>query len=98
MVKHIVTFKLKGTPEERLRAAESFRDALIALPQQIEVLRSIEVGINANQAETWDIVLTAVVDEMADVDTYAKHPAHVAAAALIADCKESRACVDYYFN
>ncbi|MDE5971272.1 MAG: Dabb family protein, partial [Muribaculaceae bacterium] len=78
MVKHIVTFKLRGTPEQRLDAAARFRDALMALPAQIDVLRSMEVGINQNPAEDWDVVLTAVVPSMADVETYAKHPAHVA--------------------
>ncbi|MDE5912509.1 MAG: Dabb family protein [Muribaculaceae bacterium] len=97
MVKHIVTFKLSGTPEQRLDAAVRFRDALMALPAQIDVLRSMEVGINQNPAEDWDVVLTAVVPSMADVETYAKHPAHVAAAAIIAPCKAARACVDYEF-
>lgn len=95
MVKHIVTFKLTGTPEERKKVAKAFRDALIALPSQIDVLESIEVGINQNPAEEWDVVLTAIVPTMADVEKYAKHPAHVAAAALLAGHKESRACVDY---
>ncbi|MDE5658228.1 MAG: Dabb family protein [Muribaculaceae bacterium] len=95
MVKHIVTFKLKGSDEERRAAAEQFKAALEALPAQIDVLRAIEVGINENPAETWDVVLTAIVDTLADVDIYAKHPAHVAAAGIIAGCKESRACVDY---
>ena len=97
MVKHIVTFKLSGTPEQRLDAAARFRDALMALPAQIDVLRSMEVGINQNPAEDWDVVLTAVVPSMADVETCAKHPAHVAAAAIIAPCKAARACVDYEF-
>lgn len=95
MVKHIVSFKLTGTPEERKEIALKFKAALEALPEQIEVLRSIEVGINENPAETWDVVLTAIVDEMADVEVYAKHPAHVAAAGLLAGHKENRACVDY---
>lgn len=97
MVKHIVTFKLNGTPEERLAVARSFKDALLALPEQIDVLQSMEVGINENPAETWDVVLTAVVPTMADVDVYARHPAHVAAASLLAGHKEARACVDYEF-
>ncbi|MDE6278044.1 MAG: Dabb family protein [Muribaculaceae bacterium] len=95
MVKHIVSFKLSGTPEERLEVARRFKAALEALPSQIDVLRAIEVGINQNPAETWDVVLTATVDTMADVERYAKHPAHVAAAALLAANKEARACVDY---
>lgn len=97
MVKHIVTFKFKGTAEERLKVANDFAEALRALPSQIDVLESIEVGINENPDETWDLVLTAVVPTMADVSVYAKHPAHVAAAAIIGPWKESRACVDYEF-
>ena len=97
MVKHIVAFKLTGTDEERREVALKFKEALLALPEQIEVLRSMEVGINENPNETWDVVLTAVVDTMADVEVYAKHPAHVAAASLLADHKGDRACVDYEF-
>lgn len=95
MVKHIVMFKLTGTAEERLDVATRFKAALDALPQQIDVLESIEVALNQNPDETWDVVLTAVVPTMADVETYAKHPAHVAAAGLLAGHKDLRACVDY---
>lgn len=97
MVKHIVTFKLKGSDEERRQMASRFRDALLALPSLIDVLQSIEVGINENPAETWDVVLTAVVPTMADVEIYARHPAHVVAASLLACHKVDRACVDYTF-
>ena len=96
MVKHIVIFKLTGTKDERLAVATDFKNALETLPSQIDVLRSIEVGINENENETWDVVLTAVVDTMEDVDIYARHPAHVAASSILAGHKEDRACVDYY--
>lgn len=95
MTKHIVTFQLTGTQPERLEIARKFKAALEALPEQIEVLESIEVGINENPTEQWDVVLTAIVPTMADVEVYAKHPAHVAAAALLAGHKANRACVDY---
>lgn len=97
MVKHIVSFKLTGTIAERRQVANEFKNALMALPGQIDVLKSMEVGINENPNEDWDVVLTAIVETMADVDVYAKHPAHVAAASLLAGHKESRACVDYTF-
>ena len=97
MVRHIVTFKLSGSPEERRMVAERFRDALLALPEKIDVLKSMEVGINENPSEEWDVVLAAVVPDMQSVEVYAKHPAHVAAASLIAGHKEARACVDYNF-
>lgn len=95
MVKHIVMFKLCGTNAERAKLAQQFKDALLALPDKIDCLQSMEVGINQNADESWDIVLTAIVPTLTDVETYAKHPAHVAAAALLAGHKEARACVDY---
>ncbi len=95
MVNHIVTFRLKGTPEQRRDAARRFCDALLALPTQIDVLKSMQVGINENPAEDWDIVLHARVERMEDVAKYSAHPAHVAAAGIIAPCRDARACVDY---
>ncbi|MBD5255851.1 MAG: Dabb family protein [Barnesiella sp.] len=95
MVKHIVMFQFEGSDDQRLAVARKFRDALIALPAQIDQLKSIEVGININPAEQWDLVLTAVADSMEDVAAYSAHPAHVAAVGLIAGHKKSRACVDY---
>ena len=97
MVKHIVMFKLTGTHAERMQVAQAFKKALEALPEQIDVLQSMEVGINENPDEQWDVVLTAIVPAMADVSTYANHPAHVAAAGLLAGHKELRGCVDYEF-
>lgn len=95
MVKHIVMFKLQGSDQDRREVALRFKGALEALPAQIDVLESIEVALNENPVEDWDIVLTAIVPTMADVATYAKHPAHVAAASIIKDVKQARACVDY---
>ncbi len=96
MVKHIVTFKFNGTPAERLAVAKAFRGALMPLPSIIDVLESIEVGINANEAEDWDLVLTALLPDMESVGVYARHPAHVAAAAIMSPHLAARACVDYH--
>ncbi len=95
MVKHIVTFKFKGTDAERKEVAKKFAEALLALPAQIDELKGMEVGINENPAETWDLVLTATADTLEDVANYSAHPAHVAAVQIIAPYKDSRACVDY---
>ncbi len=97
MVKHIVMFKLRGSDEQRREIAEKFAEALMALPEVIEPLKTMEVGLNENDSEDWDVVLTAVVPTMADVDVYARHPAHLAAAAIVGPFKETRACVDYEF-
>ena len=87
-------FKLSGSEELRRKIAEDFKEALLALPDKIECLQGMEVGINENPAEDWDVVLTATVPTMKDVAVYAKHPAHVAAAAILGPYKEMRACVD----
>lgn len=95
MIKHIVMFKFKGTPEEKKEIATKFMEALVQLPDDIPQLKSIEVGINMNPAEKWDLVLTATADSMEDVAIYSAHPAHQDAVAIIALYKEDRACVDY---
>lgn len=95
MVKHIVMFKFKGTAEEKRDIASRFAEALIQLPAEIPQLKSIEVGLNMNPGEKWDLVLTATADSLEDVAIYSAHPAHQAAVAIIAPFKEDRACVDY---
>ena len=97
MVKHIVLFKLKDeVPEaEKLVVMNKFKEAIDALPAVIPVIRKIEVGLNTNPGETWHIALYSEFDNLEDVKFYATHPLHVAAGKIIAEAKESRACVDY---
>ena len=98
MVKHVVMFKFKGSEQEKKEAANKFAEALIQLPDIIEELKSMDVGININPNESWDLVLTATADSMEDVAIYSAHPAHKAAVAIISNCKEDRACVDYFID
>ena len=95
MVKHVVMFQFSGTPDKKKEVATKFAEALIQLPCEIPQLKSIEVGLNMNPAETWDLVLTATADSMEDVEIYSAHPAHQAAVEIIAPFKQARACVDY---
>ena len=97
MVKHIVLFKLKNEVSDavKLDAMTAFKQAIEALPAKISVIRKIEVGLNINPAEAWHIALYSEFDSLEDVKFYATHPDHVAAGKLLAEVKESRACVDY---
>lgn len=99
MVKHIVLFKLKETlsQEEKLKVMNDFKATIEALPAKIGFIRHIFVGLNANSAEKWDICLDSEFDTLADVNAYAVHPDHVAAAGLLKEVKADRACVDYEF-
>ena len=97
MVKHIVMFKLKETlsAEEKLVVMNDFKAAIEALPAKIDVIRKVFVGLNINEAEQWDICLESEFDTLDDVKAYAVHPDHVAAAGILKDAKQDRACVDY---
>ena len=97
MVKHIVLFKLKDeAPEaQKLEAMNRFKAAIEALPARIPWIKKVEVGLNINHGETWNIGLYSEFDSLEDVKRYAVHPDHVAAGKLLAEVKESRACVDY---
>ena len=98
MVRHIVMFKLKPfeTPTEKTAKLEEIKTNLEALIDKIDVLRMIRVDFNINPAETWDLILTTELDTLADVNTYANRPAHVAVAkSIIGPVKADRACVDY---
>ena len=99
MVKHIVLFKLKDeVPEtDKLVVMNKFKEAIEALPAKISVIRKIEVGLNMNPGESWHIALYSEFDNLDDVKFYATHPDHVAAGKILAETKESRACVDYEF-
>ncbi|MDL2305405.1 Dabb family protein [Bacteroides sp. OttesenSCG-928-D19] len=99
MVKHIVLFKLKNemAESEKLDIAQRFKEAIEALPAVIEEIRKIEVGINMNPEESWNIALYSEFDSLEDVKAYATHPDHVVAAKILADAKENRSCVDYEF-
>ncbi len=97
MVKHIVLFRLReDVPAEvKLEAMQQFKAAIEALPERIKVIRKVEVGLNINPSEAWHIALYSEFDSLEDVKLYAAHPDHVAAGKLLAEVKESRACVDY---
>ena len=97
MIKHIVLFQLKAFDNDvnKQNKLIEIKEALEALPSKISVLTSLEVGLNVNPAEKYDIALTTTVDNMDDLHAYAVHPDHVAVATIIKAVLESRACVDF---
>ena len=97
MVKHIVLFQLSPEmdAQRKLEVMTEFKARIEALPKEIGFIRKVEVGLNVNSGESFDIALYSEFDTLDDVKAYPVHPAHVAAAALLKDCKRSRSCVDY---
>jgi len=99
MIKHIVLFKLKNFPNEATKAQkmDQIKAALMGLLEKVEVLKTIEVGLNNNPIEKFDIALTTTFNSMEDLRTYAVHPDHVAAGVIVREVLEERACVDYEY-
>ncbi|TLX76982.1 Dabb family protein [Labilibacter sediminis] len=97
MIKHVVLFQLKTFASEtkKVEKLNEIKSALEALPQKVDVIRSLEVGLNANEAEEYDIALSTTFDSMEDLDIYAKHPDHVTVGGIIKAVLEKRACVDF---
>lgn len=96
-MKHIVLFQLveQLSAAELLQIMHDFKAAIEALPREIPTIQHIEVGLNTNPSESWDM---ALVSEFADLEAlrfYATHPAHVAAAGIIKGFVKARSCVDY---
>lgn len=91
-------FKLKefDDPDEKLRKMSEIKTKLEALPPRIPELKAIRVDFNVNLKETWDLALTADVNNLEDLEKYANHPDHVFIIQnIIAPVKTDRACVDY---
>ncbi|MBS2097128.1 Dabb family protein [Carboxylicivirga linearis] len=99
MIKHIVLFQLKPFESKETKDAKlaEIKSGLLGLKEKVSVLKSIEVGLNTNQAEQFDIALTTTFDSMEDLETYAKHPDHVAVGKIVREVLEARSCVDYEF-
>ena len=96
MIKHIVLFRFK--PEKKDEVLIPFKTALESLMGVVKELKLIEVGINCNPNEAWDMALVTTFDSMEDLQVYATHPEHMKASAIIADAKQGRACVDFTFT
>lgn len=99
MIKHIVLFKLKSFDSNDSKSAKlaEIKNGLLALKDKIDALLSIEVGLNCNANETFDIALTTTFNSLEDLEVYAKHPDHLAVGKIIREVLEARSCVDYEF-
>ena len=98
MIKHIVLFKFReNLPEqEKTQKLHSIKADLEALTEKIEPLKKMEVGINCNPDESYDLALTSEFDNMEGLQTYAQHPEHLKVGAIIREILDQRACVDYH--
>jgi hypothetical protein len=97
MIKHIVMWKLAETAESAHKAtnAKLMRKMLENLKLKIPEVVTVEVGINSNKAEMWDVVLTTEFKNMKDLNKYQAHPAHQEVVDFVKKVRVDRAAVDY---
>ncbi|HEY9124002.1 MAG TPA: Dabb family protein [Bacteroidales bacterium] len=101
MIKHVVSWKIKDEHEgmSKTEVLEKIKSMLLALKGKVDVIRTIEVGINDPliDASNNDLVLIVTFDNAKDLDTYQKHPEHKLVGAFIGEVRLSRSCVDFEF-
>ena len=96
MIKHIVMWKLKPEAEGHTAAenAQWMKEHLEALMGVVPQLLSCEVGINVVDGN-YDACLISTFASLEDLDTYKKHPAHVAISTYCKRVRESRVACDF---
>lgn len=94
MIVHIVMFKFKEENKEaNILHAKELLNALIG---KIDVLISMEVGINFDTAErAFDLSLYSKFHTKEDLETYASHPEHLKVVEFIKSAALESKVVDY---
>jgi len=94
MIVHIVMFAFKEANKEV--NLENVVTQLKALVQKIDVLVSMEVGVDFNGSErAFDLVLYSTFETKEDLKTYATHPEHLKVVQLIKEVTSESKVVDY---
>ena len=93
MVKHIVMFKLTEKTSENMKLA---KDSLRSLENNIETLKSIEIGTDFLESDrSYDIVLTAHFENQEGLKTYSSHENHLPVVKIMRSLCSSSVVVDY---
>ena len=94
MIVHIVMFKFKD--ENKALNMARVQKKLEDLEESIDVLKSMEVGINFNESErAMDMSLYSTFETQRDLKTYQEHPEHQKVVELIKEVTEESRVVDY---
>ena len=99
MVKHVLLFKLRemNSPEKKMAIMKDIKSQLLALKDVVTAISKIDVGINQNPKENYDIALISEHKDWDALAEYRDHPAHQKVAKFIAEYREARSCADYEF-
>lgn len=94
MVIHIVMFKFKE--DKKKENILKVKEQLEGLKKKIDVLQSMEVGINFNKSDrAMDLSLYSSFNSEEDLKMYAVHEEHLKVVSLIKDVTLESKVVDY---
>lgn len=94
MLVHIVMFQFKEENKEANMAL--VKGMLEALPEKIETLKHMEVGIDISRSErSFDMALISHFDNQSGLDVYVPHPAHQEVVSIIKEVTTLSKVVDY---
>ena len=86
-----------NTAEEKMEIMQTIKNKLLALKETVPAILKIEVGINQNPKEDFDIALISEHADWNGLAEYRDHPDHQEVAKFIALYREARSCADYEF-
>jgi hypothetical protein len=97
MIKHVVVWKLAESAEgaDKATNALKMKRMLESLRNTIPEIQKIEVGLNCNSKEIYDVALYAEFKCMDDVHRYQEHPDHKACVEFIRKVRKDRVAIDY---
>ena len=102
MIKHIVMFKfldkaLGRSKQENLEITASMLKNLLGV---VPTLLSCQVEYNAPEADSsnYDLILITEHKDFQGLHSYIEHPEHKKVGVFMKQVRESRTCVDYYFE
>jgi len=94
MIVHIVMFKFKD--ENKASNIKLVEEKLNELVHKIDVLKSLEVGINFNHSErAFDMSLYSTFDSKEALNVYAIHEDHLKVVSIIKEVTSESKVVDY---
>jgi len=94
MIVHIVIFKFHD--ENRESNLQRAKEMLEALPQKIDLIVSMEVGVNFDKSErAFDLSLYSKFKTKEDLAAYAPHPEHLKVVEFIKSVASESKVVDY---
>lgn len=93
MVKHVVMYKLKKANTQN---AEALKNKFLSMEGKIEVLQSIEAGVDILKSDrSYDVVLICQFNTIKDMAIYRDHPIHQPVKEYVRMHVESSKSVDF---